>query len=400
MRLHYSLPLIILLLLVGCSKTDRGTEIPEGHLELVWAVQPEGATGEELEEPWFTNIVFAAVSENDVFVADLRRGHVLQLNNAGQFVRVIGRRGSGPGEFETGPRRVSISTGGLLICQDSFFDFNTYTPDGQFIENTTATHPSSEMRIESPYALDDSTIVWNVGMRATLEPGIEGYLAFPPLLAVRNGESIPLGTRHLTEIELTTMKSLINRNQGDERIQCSNFTSGMAVRGYNEDEILHINYGNPYEVHRFHLRKSPTFFTYYERETDKWIEEVQMPTDEAREMGWMYKFRYRGPNHSPLEGIFNMYCFTHSLRGIAVRGDSLAVFVEIITAEFQPNDMEKGIEQLLYIIDLEQEEAVMRVMIDTPMPQLQLHGALDDGTLIFSTNEPVPGILAYRIVPN
>ncbi|MFC1629011.1 hypothetical protein ACFL3H_07855 [Gemmatimonadota bacterium] len=109
MRLRYSSPLLFLLLLIGCSKADRGSGIPEGHLELVWSVQPEGAEDEELVEPWFARIDNGDVFMDNIIVNDGRRPAIIQLDHTGQFIRFIGREGDGPGEFGNRALNVSIS---------------------------------------------------------------------------------------------------------------------------------------------------------------------------------------------------------------------------------------------------------------------------------------------------
>ncbi len=111
MRLHYSSPLIFLLLLLSCSKADRGTEIPEGHFELIWSVQPEEAD----EEPWFGDIRGITVSNNSIFVQDWGRHAALQLDQTGQFIRFIGDQGGGPREFGSNPWKISVSPIGRIF---------------------------------------------------------------------------------------------------------------------------------------------------------------------------------------------------------------------------------------------------------------------------------------------
>ena len=391
------LSFMLLLQLLSCARSH--TSIPEGRLECLWAVQPEGAE----EEPWFARIGSSTVTvmNNHIYVGDILRGMVLQLDNQGRFIRHIGGRGSGPGEFVSGPRRISISPSGVVYCQDGGYDFNKYSPKGEFLGKTTLSFSDPDILMgESPVVYDDSTVVWRITPRRNRESGIDLCLQIPPLLAVQEEEFKPLGIRYLSDTELEVMRSLIHRNPRDEHIQCLNFTSGTAIPHYLENEVIFVKNGSPYTVHRFPFDRAPAHFTFYEPDRHEWIEEIQLPSEEFRELGLGHSFQYRGPNHDSRRRITHMYAFTHSLRGMALRADSLAIFVEIIRENFQPSTApEEAIEQYLYVVDLLSEKAVMRAEIDPPLPQLVLHGMCNDGTLIFSTNEPVPGILAYTIEP-
>lgn len=100
------------------------------------------------------------------------------------------------------------------------------------------------------------------------------------------------------------------------------------------------------------------------------------------------------------ENLAYRYSFTHTTSGAALLEDKLAILVEVITEDFRPDESSDGIEQYLYMIDLNEEEVELRAKINPVIPQLKLEGALEDRTLIFSTNNPIPGILAYRIIPN
>lgn len=181
---------------ISCSKADRGTEIPEGHLELVWAVQPEGAEGEQPEEPWFGNIRTSTVSDKYILVMDWGRHAVLQLDHLGYFVRFIGGQGGGPGEFGDNPSNISISQNGQIFLNHQRNYISIFSSEGEFIERLNfEANPNFVGRVRiNHFALDDSTIVWTVGpSRRGLE--LEYYLNEPFLIATRGEDSF--GTRPL-----------------------------------------------------------------------------------------------------------------------------------------------------------------------------------------------------------
>ena len=97
--------------------------------------------------------------------------------------------------------------------------------------------------------------------------------------------------------------------------------------------------------------------------------------------------------------IWRGYDFTHTQRGLALYSNRLAVFVEVMTEDFRPGVPEGGFEQFVYVIDLDQEEAITKASVEIPGFS-RLEGALSDGTLIFRADEPFPGIRAYRVVRN
>ena len=203
MRLNYSTPLLFLLLLIGCSKADHSIDLPEGRLELVWVVQPEEIEGALLKEPWFSEIQYTAVSNNYIYVSDRARGCVIQLDSAGNFIRTIGRKGGGPGEFTNYPSFLTFSPNGHLFVEHGGQRANEYSPVGEFFK----LHSYVGIRIESapsillewPVALDDTTLVWRV--YPTGLDDLDEYLKVPPLIVTRGDEVISLGIRTLKELE-------------------------------------------------------------------------------------------------------------------------------------------------------------------------------------------------------
>lgn len=394
MHLQYS-SLFFLLLLLGCSKADHGTEIPEGQLELVWAVQPEEPVG----EPWFAGILMVSVHRTQIFVLDYDRGAVLELDQFGHFVRFIGRQGDGPGEFGRAPSHVSVSPNGYVyIKNDGRNIINKFSSSGDFIERKDySINPFSDRVLLDVYAIDDTSIVMEIGLSRTGKE-VEQYLQEPLLLAFRSEDYIPFGTRPVNEIEMVAMKKLIIDKRGKRGVTL-HFTAGITIRGPYNDEMIFLKRGDPYSIHRFHIYQPPISFSFYEPQRNKWIEEIEMPFNDYMNWEWVYLFRHGVMGMASNENLAYRFSFSHTTRGAALLEDKLAILVEVITDSFQSDESLDGIEQYLYMVDLNEEKAELRAKINPIIPQLRLGGALEDGTLIFSTNDPVPGILAYRIVP-
>ncbi len=397
MRLHYS-PLLFLLLLVGCSKADRVTEIPVGHLELVWAAQPEGTD----EEPWFGQIYKVETWQDRIFVVDRRRIAVMVLDNTGSLIMKIGREGEGPGEFRR-PALITLTPSGNIFTNSGRNGtLNKFSRDGEFIEFISyirSDYESGIGGIDTPTAIDDSTIIYNarpVPFGITVEEELQ-----TPLLITVEGDNWSVFAEVPLSEELNEVRSdLVN---SPDQSLVPDFMRHDKCIGINPGEVLLVRRCDPYTVYKLRKNHSEYSFTYLDIEREEWARVIQLPFDE-----WNTAFvngdrRYAGEfillqDQRPPE-ISKGFTFIHTLRGLARFGNNLVVYVEIVESDF-PNVPEgEGIEQKLYVVNLNNEQAEMVATFHYPQ-RIELQGALEDGTLIFSTNDPVPGILAYRIVPN
>ncbi len=71
-------------------------------------------------------------SARRLYVADTLRHQVLVFGTDGTPIRVIGKRGGGPGEFNF-PTAVTLSGGKLYVVDAMNFRVQTFTPDGEFV---------------------------------------------------------------------------------------------------------------------------------------------------------------------------------------------------------------------------------------------------------------------------
>jgi len=70
----------------------------------------------------------AVGSDGEIYVPQMSLGSVLVFSSDGRLVRELGRKGSGPGEFEDGPRVVSWIDGELWVADR--FRAQSFGPDG------------------------------------------------------------------------------------------------------------------------------------------------------------------------------------------------------------------------------------------------------------------------------
>jgi len=201
---EYEYDPLVPLLLYGCSKADRVSELREGRLEMVWAVQPEEAD----EEPWFGRIADVDTWQDQIYVADTSRNVVLTLDSEGGFIRQIGRRGAGPGEYRS-PRRLTISPSGkVFVIRRAIFELAEFSPDGEFIRNYehNSVISGAGLYIEWPLALDDSTIVWHSGKNPVQFPDYEPDT--PQMIGISGGRWELIGVVRISESARSAIRSL------------------------------------------------------------------------------------------------------------------------------------------------------------------------------------------------
>ncbi len=76
--------------------------------------------------------IFLDRASNRIYVTDTLRHQVLVYGTDGSFVRAIGKRGTGPGEFNF-PTMVTLARGQLHVVDAMNFRIQTLTPEGQFV---------------------------------------------------------------------------------------------------------------------------------------------------------------------------------------------------------------------------------------------------------------------------
>ena len=413
MRQNYLSPLLFLLLLTGCSKADRGTEIPEGHLELVWAVQPEGSEDELLVEPWFARIADIAVGNEQIFVADIRRNNVLVLNEDGSYHSQLGREGRGPGEHSRAAIITISPSGSVYVQSQRYGQLNAFSGSGEFLRFWDFQQLGSEAgdsTPEFPVALNDTSFVFDYSPRFGPDFSFNERLNSPLLLQFSEDAWKPLGRREISEVENAARESIIER---PDDFYVQTFTRVKKSYRPSTNELLLVKVSDPYTITRVLPDGSQKSFTYLNVKRDNisdWIQVVKTTREETDEYmqgrEWL-EHRLLGehgiflPEQDSRQMLLS-FTFTHTCRGLALFHDTLVIFVEVLHSDYvtaAPEERLDNIDQLLFLVNLQSEQAELQVPVSiSGFPELE--GVLSNGTYIFRVELPYPGIMAYRIVPN
>lgn len=73
-------------------------------------------------------------SEGNVYVLDKKANNIKIFNSSGKYVRTIGRRGRGPGEFNS-PQHFTFAKDRLAIWDQRNFRICTISPEGKFLKS-------------------------------------------------------------------------------------------------------------------------------------------------------------------------------------------------------------------------------------------------------------------------
>lgn len=121
--------------------------------EDVFSSEEELSIGESegREEYMFQSIRYIAVDEHEnIYILDRRAGNLKVFNKKGSFVRTIGKKGQGPGEFNLPGQVFIISEKELWVYDDGNRSFSFFTLDGDFIKSINASKAEGlEAKIDS-----------------------------------------------------------------------------------------------------------------------------------------------------------------------------------------------------------------------------------------------------------
>lgn len=98
-----------------------------------------------------------------IFICDYKDPSVKVFDSQGQFVRTVGRKGSGPGEFQNAGRIALLPDSRLLVLDWELRRTSLFSADGQFIES----HPWQN----ASYDIFLATDAFYVREDTTIEPG-------------------------------------------------------------------------------------------------------------------------------------------------------------------------------------------------------------------------------------
>jgi len=136
-------------------KTVKNPEQPL-HGEFRFELEEEWAIGgdPEKEDSYFPKGTsgLAVDEEGNLFVSDWANARVQMYDKTGKYVRTIGRKGQGPGEFRS-PGRLQIDGSGRLCVFDSRA-IHVFDKAGRFAEKI----PS--MAVNDPFLLSSGAVCW------------------------------------------------------------------------------------------------------------------------------------------------------------------------------------------------------------------------------------------------
>lgn len=127
-----------LLLAAPAARTQQTVRIPEKDKALVLRTTPVYAVGKAEGNEWemFTRVSGVAFDRNDnLYVLDSGGARVLVFDRAGRFVRQVGKKGGGPGEFAA-PVGITVQGDGTLIVSDlGHRSYSLFGRDGKYVRS-------------------------------------------------------------------------------------------------------------------------------------------------------------------------------------------------------------------------------------------------------------------------
>jgi hypothetical protein len=157
----------------------RGEVRPEYHRRLLpeWRRGPANSLAAFDERTMFADISDIAIGLGDrIYVWDGRTPGLMLFSETGEFVKRIGRRGSGPGEYGNVNGIAVLSDGRLVLWDGTNSRLNVYTPGGELF--TTWRPPVMNFGTVGALSADDSARVWlRAPLRDAAAPGGIGRFA-------------------------------------------------------------------------------------------------------------------------------------------------------------------------------------------------------------------------------
>ena len=87
-------------------------------------------------------------SKNQLFVTDTRAHNIKIFNAEGQFLKVIGREGKGPGDLNR-PSCITFNWKYIIVWELGNYRFSLFSEDGEFIRHFKPKHPTVVWKLKS-----------------------------------------------------------------------------------------------------------------------------------------------------------------------------------------------------------------------------------------------------------
>lgn len=258
---------LLLVLLVGCEpgepsisatvvRDSAGVEIIEhvGRGNEVWRVADRPALEIGVTEgkpPYqFHNVRGARRLADGTFViADGGSREIRFFDGAGQFVRAVGRRGGGPGEFEAISRLETFRGDSIVVFDWGQQRATVFDPGGKYVRDLDVRAlAGSESRLTVVGSLEDGTLVSQRSIPVESDPdgynrGSVEFLLLQPSVS----KPISLGIFPGTE----SFERRISPSSGVLHVQRSSLAFARSTRAAAGTDRVYIGSNDTYEVRAY-----------------------------------------------------------------------------------------------------------------------------------------------------
>jgi hypothetical protein len=190
---HVIIHILFLILLISCGRSDSSsTEVPQLNIEfeLVHEIEPT-------DEYPYTMTRAAIWEDGSVTVTDMRQNKIYLFDETGQFLKTIGREGSGPGET----RRISE----IFTIDDERFGVYDIQQNKVLIFDKKGSHLGDVLPGSSP----GRTFVTN--RNSVITTRVEGFRSGTFSLQRIDPETLNIDVLYQTEIEENNPESFTCR---------------------------------------------------------------------------------------------------------------------------------------------------------------------------------------------
>jgi hypothetical protein len=170
MRTHVRLlsSCLALLLCTAPVSAQQTVALPRADRALAGAPTPLFTVGKEEGETWETFSGVIAVdfdAQDNLYVLDSQNQRVVVFGPDGRFVRLVGGRGGGPGEFQF-PMALAVTPRGIVVADAGHRAYITFSPEGQPLSRAPLPqgqimpivqlrgHPTSGVVVVVPQSMD------------------------------------------------------------------------------------------------------------------------------------------------------------------------------------------------------------------------------------------------------
>lgn len=138
-KLFFSVFLLLLMISCSVSGDTQLTQQVEVQLSEVLSI---GEGNPEDPNYLFSSIASVGVDENNrIYVAENFGNHLKIFDEQGSFEKQIGREGDGPGEFRMILAMTRVSSGNILVMDQSSGSVSKFSPDGNYLDQFSMPNP-------------------------------------------------------------------------------------------------------------------------------------------------------------------------------------------------------------------------------------------------------------------